>query len=80
MNPERHINKKAQRRYRCSLYDIATRLVLRHRLKAKNIKTINVKRPTIRAATPYNDKRGFYHSVFDIDPRPSQMSGINLAL
>jgi len=36
------------------LFGIAASMVLWHRLMAKKIKTINVKRPTIRAAMPYN--------------------------
>ncbi len=54
------MTNKYEIRHSYLLFGIATSMVLRHRYMAKNIKTINVKRPTIRAAMPNNDQRGIF--------------------
>jgi hypothetical protein len=49
--------------YSCLLFGVAASMVLWHRLRVKNIETINpknLKRSTIRAAMPNNDNRGIF--------------------
>lgn len=55
------MSNKYEIRHSYLLFGIAAGMVLWHRLRSKNIKTINVKRPTIQAAMPNNDNRGIYH-------------------
>ena len=43
--------------YSCLLFGVAASMVIWHRLRTKNIKIINLKRSTIRAAMPNNDNR-----------------------
>ncbi len=50
----REVQMSNKIRYSCLLFGVAASMVLWHRYTAKNIKTINVKRQTIRAAMPYN--------------------------
>lgn len=48
-----------KKRHGYSFNGIAARMVLRRRCSLKNKKTINVKRLTILAAMPSNDRRDF---------------------
>jgi len=57
---EVQMSNKNMARHGCLLFGVAASMVLWHRLTAKNIKTINVERLTIRAAMPYNGKHGTF--------------------
>lgn len=50
----REVQMSNKIRHSCLLFGVVASMVLWHRLTAENIKTINVKRQTIRAAMPYN--------------------------